>query len=55
MDKTAYMQRAIDLTDIALFVANLERAIDYYAETLGFELMRRDTAPRETGCSIRPG
>ena len=31
-----------NLTDIALFVADLERAIDFYAETLGFELRRRD-------------
>lgn len=31
-----------NLTDIALFVANLERAIDFYGETLGFELERRD-------------
>ena len=31
-----------NLTDIALFVANLERAIDFYGETLGFELKRRD-------------
>lgn len=28
------------VTDIALFVANLERAIDFYDETLGFELER---------------
>ena len=31
-----------NLTDVALFVANLERAIAFYGETLGFELKRRD-------------
>ena len=31
-----------NLTDAALFVANLERAIAFYGETLGFELKRRD-------------
>ena len=31
-----------DLTDIGLFVTDLERAIAFYGETLGFELKRRD-------------
>ena len=31
------------LTDIGLFVADLERAIAFYGGTLGFELKRRDT------------
>ena len=31
-----------NLTDVALFVANLERAVAFYGETLGFELKRRD-------------
>ena len=30
------------LTDIGLFVADLERAVGFYGETLGFELKRRD-------------
>ena len=36
------LQALRNLTDIALFVANLERAIDFYGETLGFELKRHD-------------
>ena len=31
------------LTDIGLFVADLERAVGFYGETLGFALKRRDT------------
>ena len=31
------------LTDVGLFVADLERAIAFYGGTLGFELKRRDT------------
>ena len=31
-----------DLTDIGLFVTDLERAIAFYGETLGFALKRRD-------------
>ena len=31
-----------NLTDIGLFVSDLERAIAFYGETLGFELKRRD-------------
>jgi len=31
-----------DLTDIGLFVTDLERAIAFYGETLGFELKRHD-------------
>ena len=31
-----------NLTDIGLFVSNLERALAFYGETLGFELKRRD-------------
>ena len=31
-----------NLTDIALFVSDLERAIAFYGDTLGFELKRRD-------------
>ena len=31
-----------NLTDIGLFVADLERAIAFYGETLGFELKRHD-------------
>ena len=30
------------LTDIGLFVADLERAVGFYGETLGFALKRRD-------------
>ena len=30
------------LTDIGLFVADLERAVAFYGETLGFALKRRD-------------
>ena len=30
------------LTDVGLFVADLERAIAFYGGTLGFELKRRD-------------
>ena len=30
------------LTDVGLFVSDLERAIAFYGETLGFELKRRD-------------
>ena len=32
-----------NLTDIGLFVSDLERAIAFYGETLGFGLKRRDT------------
>ena len=31
-----------NLTDIGLFVSDMERALDFYGETLGFELKRRD-------------
>ena len=31
-----------NLTDIGLFVADLERAVTFYGETLGFALKRRD-------------
>ena len=31
-----------NLTDIGLFVSNMERALAFYGETLGFELKRRD-------------
>ena len=31
-----------NLTDIGLFVADLERAVAFYRETLGFALKRRD-------------
>ena len=31
-----------NLTDVGLFVSDLERAIAFYGETLGFELKRRD-------------
>ena len=31
-----------NLTDIGLFVADLDRAVAFYGETLGFELKRRD-------------
>ena len=31
-----------NLTDIGLFVSDLERALAFYGETLGFELKRRD-------------
>ena len=31
------------LTDIGLFVEDLERAVAFYSETLGFELKRLDT------------
>ena len=31
-----------NLTDIGLFVADLERAMAFYGETLGFELKRHD-------------
>ena len=32
-----------NLTDIGLFVADIERAVTFYESTLGFELKRRDT------------
>ena len=31
-----------NLTDIGLFVSDMERAVAFYNETLGFELKRRD-------------
>ncbi len=31
-----------NLTDIGLFVSDMERALAFYGETLGFELKRRD-------------
>ena len=31
-----------NLTDIGLFVSDMERAVAFYGETLGFELKRRD-------------
>ena len=31
-----------NLTNIGLFVSDIERAVDFYEETLGFELTRRD-------------
>ena len=31
-----------NLTDIGLFVSDLERALAFYGETLGFDLKRRD-------------
>ena len=31
-----------NLTDIGLFVSDMERALAFYGETLGFDLKRRD-------------
>ena len=32
-----------NLTDVSLFVANIERAVTFYGNVLGFELKRHDT------------